>query len=99
MCICGEGLHKIADTTVTTFACKKNDNTHDYQKQVSFKGKLLVLFLLITNIPVALYTGLIHQRGTLDVMKGLEHQLQNYNCEEDINVLFLMPCHSTPYYR
>ncbi|XP_021167723.2 GPI mannosyltransferase 3 [Fundulus heteroclitus] len=56
--------------------------------------------LAVSNLVLALYTGLVHQRGTLDVMDRL-HTL----CEPTVDparpqsdVLFLMPCHSTPYY-
>lgn len=56
---------------------------------------ILLILLLVTNVPIALYFSLIHQRGTVTVMKYLH--------DEDVirpaNVLFLMPCHSTPYYR
>ncbi|XP_028926574.1 GPI mannosyltransferase 3 [Ornithorhynchus anatinus] len=58
-----------------------------------------VSFLLLSNALPALYTGLVHQRGALDVMahvRGL--------CSADApgpspaSVLVLMPCHSTPLY-
>nr|XP_023015260.1 GPI mannosyltransferase 3-like [Leptinotarsa decemlineata] len=42
------------------------------------------------------YLSMIHQRGTLDVMDALKRiSLKNPN---DTNLLFLMPCHSTPLY-
>ena len=67
---------------------------------VVLNSHILVGVLIITNLPVALYTSLLHQRGTLDVMKYVHEETKfeqvNYN---SINVLFLMPCHSTPYYR
>ena len=57
--------------------------------------------LLVANLLPALYTGLVHQRGALDVMTRLQEL-----CEPpgpagspSPEVLFLMPCHSTPYYR
>ncbi|KAJ0002118.1 hypothetical protein NQD34_001914 [Periophthalmus magnuspinnatus] len=53
--------------------------------------------LVVTNLLPALYTGLIHQRGTLDVMGHL-HSLCDVSNNSQPNVLFLMPCHSTPYY-
>lgn len=55
--------------------------------------------LVVSNLIPALYTGLIHQRGTLDVMGHLQG-LCDTNSDLNIqpNVLFLMPCHSTPYY-
>ncbi|TRY90141.1 hypothetical protein DNTS_033334 [Danionella cerebrum] len=50
--------------------------------------------LLLFNLIPAFYTGLIHQRGALDVMQHLQTL-----CEEtEAQVLFLMPCHSTPLY-
>ncbi|KAF0043228.1 hypothetical protein F2P81_004565 [Scophthalmus maximus] len=59
------------------------------------------LVLLVTNLVPALYTGLIHQRGTLDVMSHL-HTLcdtsSSMSMSPQPDVLFLMPCHSTPYY-
>ncbi|XP_064606648.1 GPI mannosyltransferase 3-like [Liolophura sinensis] len=58
------------------------------------KAKLLTIFLAVTNIPIVLYFSLIHQRGTIEVMRYLYQQGE----AQDINVMFLMPCHSTPYY-
>ncbi|XP_067678293.1 GPI mannosyltransferase 3-like [Haliotis asinina] len=58
------------------------------------KAKVIVLILLVTNIPMALYFCLIHQRGTVDVMKFIH----DASIEKNVDVLFLMPCHSTPYY-
>ena len=57
-----------------------------------------VVFLLATNLPLALYTSLLHQRGTVDVMKHL-HDESFKNDPHLMKVFFLMPCHSTPYYR
>lgn len=57
--------------------------------------------LLVSNLVAALYTGLIHQRGTLDVMTHL-HTLCNVSgiaSPPQPDILFLMPCHSTPFYR
>ncbi|XP_077475875.1 GPI alpha-1,2-mannosyltransferase 3-like isoform X2 [Stigmatopora argus] len=51
--------------------------------------------LLASNLLLALYTGLIHQRGVLDVM-GHVRVLCHKASEAD--VLFAMSCHSTPYY-
>ena len=61
-------------------------------------GKVVVAFLVLTNLPLILYTSLIHQRGAVDVTKFLydeTHFVANYN---HMSVRFLMPCHSTPYY-
>uniref|UniRef100_A0A3Q2YLC8 Mannosyltransferase n=1 Tax=Hippocampus comes TaxID=109280 RepID=A0A3Q2YLC8_HIPCM len=51
--------------------------------------------LLAVNLLIALYTGLIHQRGALDVMSHVRALCHNVS---EPDVLFLMPCHSTPYY-
>ena len=59
------------------------------------KAKVLVVILVLTNIPAALYFGLIHQRGTTVVMKYLYDESE----DKSMDVMFLMPCHSTPYYR
>lgn len=56
---------------------------------------LAVLFLLLTNVPMALYMSLIHQRGSEDVMIYLSKEANKQGVK---SVLFLMPCHSTPYY-
>lgn len=58
--------------------------------------------LLSANLIPALYTGLIHQRGTLDVMNHLQPLCDVGNVSTtrpQPDVLFLMPCHSTPFYR
>ncbi|XP_021355210.1 GPI mannosyltransferase 3-like [Mizuhopecten yessoensis] len=58
------------------------------------KAKIFVVILVIINIPTALYFGLIHQRGTVVVMKYLHDQ----SLDKSMDILFLTPCHSTPYY-
>lgn len=57
-------------------------------------------FLLLSNLVLALYTGLIHQRGTLDVMSHLQRlcEVDRDSADPQADVLFLMPCHSTPFY-
>ncbi|XP_033921768.1 GPI mannosyltransferase 3 isoform X2 [Melopsittacus undulatus] len=54
-------------------------------------------FLLLSNLVPALYTGLIHQRGPLDVMSHIQ-QLCNNSYQSQAFVFFMMPCHSTPFY-
>ncbi|XP_055571209.1 GPI mannosyltransferase 3 isoform X4 [Falco biarmicus] len=54
-------------------------------------------FLLLSNLLPALYTGLIHQRGSLDVMSHVQ-QLCNNSYQSQAFVFFMMPCHSTPFY-
>lgn len=71
---------------------KKQQETH--RKNLS-KAKIFVILLLVSNIPGAMYFSLIHQRGTVLVLK----YIHDNSLEGNIAVLFLMPCHSTPYYR
>uniref|UniRef100_H2Z3F4 Mannosyltransferase n=1 Tax=Ciona savignyi TaxID=51511 RepID=H2Z3F4_CIOSA len=57
--------------------------------------KLAITWLLLTNIPIALYTGLIHQSGPSKVMEFLRKDISH---SSKLEVMFLCPCHSTPYY-
>ncbi|KAJ3685820.1 hypothetical protein LUZ61_014984 [Rhynchospora tenuis] len=59
------------------------------------KLKLAIVFLLLTNVPMAIYMTSVHQRGTEDVMYYLSKEAHK---GEVSSILFLMPCHSTPYY-
>ncbi|KAK9456932.1 Alg9-like mannosyltransferase family-domain-containing protein [Dipodascopsis uninucleata] len=47
--------------------------------------------ILLINIPLALYAGLVHQRGVVDVVQYI------HSNREVTSVGFLMPCHSTPW--
>ncbi|KAK9130245.1 hypothetical protein Sjap_010732 [Stephania japonica] len=67
----------------------KNDNNR------ASKMWLAILFLLTTNLPMALYMSLVHQRGSEDVMYFLSKEARD---DKVRSVLFLMPCHATPYY-
>ena len=62
-------------------------------------SRVLILILLLTNLPLMLYTSLIHQRGTVDVMKFVHDERRYESSYNHMSVLYLMPCHSTPYYR
>lgn len=59
------------------------------------KLRLAVFFLVLTNIPMGLYMSLVHQRGSEDVMQYIAKEALN---GEVRSVLFLTPCHATPYY-
>ncbi|GKV22306.1 hypothetical protein SLEP1_g32188 [Rubroshorea leprosula] len=59
------------------------------------KRQMAILFLLATNIPMAFYMSSVHQRGTEDVMNYLSKEAMSEKVE---SILFLMPCHATPYY-
>ncbi|KAJ2781118.1 glycosylphosphatidylinositol anchor biosynthesis [Coemansia javaensis] len=55
----------------------------------------VLAYLLLTNVPPALYLNLVHQRGVVDVMRHLRHGAQ---AGRVTSIGFLMPCHSTPFY-
>lgn len=55
---------------------------------------MFVVLFCLCNIPAAWYLSLRHQRGVLDAVDFLSTQVTKND-----SVLFLMPCHSTPYYR
>lgn len=59
------------------------------------KKHWVIIFLFATNLPMALYMSLVHQRGTEDVMNYLSEEARNEKVE---SILFLTPCHATPYY-
>lgn len=61
------------------------------QKQSAWKLLLLVVFL--PQILMGVYFATIHQRGTTDVMYYIHNE-----APKNSTVIFLMPCHSTPYH-
>ncbi|KAK9762674.1 glycosylphosphatidylinositol anchor biosynthesis [Basidiobolus ranarum] len=66
----------------------------------SYKVHLL-LFLVLTNVPMAIYMSQVHQRGVVDVMDYLKqeaHRTDSNGQSPLKDIGFLMPCHSTPYY-
>lgn len=67
----------------------------DLHGRSTWRLHLAMLLLLVTNIPMALYMSMVHQRGTEDVMGFLSRKASHGEVKQ---VLFLMPCHSTPYY-
>ncbi|KAK7085194.1 hypothetical protein SK128_008232 [Halocaridina rubra] len=50
---------------------------------------------MLPNFIALVYLGMVHQRGPLDTMTVLRQDIAKF---ESPNILFLMPCHSTPYY-
>ncbi|RVW84751.1 GPI mannosyltransferase 3 [Vitis vinifera] len=81
---------KIADSSNS----RRKGSSNSHVKCPS-KVRLAIFFLLSTNIPMALYMSLFHQRGTEDVMNYLSKEASNNKVK---SILFLMPCHATPYY-
>ncbi|XP_052776100.1 GPI mannosyltransferase 3-like [Mya arenaria] len=70
---------------------KKQKESH---KNNLTKAKVFVIIILLVNIPASMYFCLIHQRGTIYVMK----YIHDASLQHNIDALFLMPCHSTPFY-
>ena len=109
MHVCGCTLHHLLDVTSSDAATAAGCSTHEHQsnnslsrtrKESHVHWKTFVLVCLISlNLPIALYTCLIHQRGTIDVMTFLYAEAQKPVSKDLMSVLFLMPCHSTPFYR
>nr|XP_045015868.1 GPI mannosyltransferase 3 isoform X4 [Jaculus jaculus] len=64
--------------------------------QLKTHRKAALGFLLLSNTSLALYTGLVHQRGTLDVMSHIQKLCQDRPSKASVFVM--MPCHSTPHY-
>lgn len=58
----------------------------------AWRKKTLVA-LILTQIPMALYLSLWHQRGVVDVM----HWIRSRQETGSLSVGILMPCHSTPW--
>ncbi|KAG6541769.1 hypothetical protein Mapa_016781 [Marchantia paleacea] len=63
--------------------------------QTATKFWWILMFVFSTNMPAALYTSVIHQRGGEAVMEYLAKEATHNRVD---SVLFLMPCHSTPFY-
>ncbi|CAG8535036.1 9531_t:CDS:10 [Ambispora leptoticha] len=57
--------------------------------------KASIVFLIITQIPLAYYTSFTHQRGVIDVINYLRIGVKQGKVRD---IGFLMPCHSTPFY-
>lgn len=98
MCYCGLFLSFLSGYH---FDKKENGSEDGFAGRFKsgWKAKIMVLFLAITNIPLALYTSTVHQKGTIDVMEYIQIERSKLRSSDDMSVLFLMPCHSTPFYR
>jgi len=88
-------LSKKRDLTANEIIAEMEKRQRESHRTNLSKAKLCVMVLLLVNIPGAMYLSLIHQRGTLNVMKFIH----DASLKHTVDVLFLMPCHSTPYYR
>lgn len=72
-------------------------------KQIPFRLSLWFIAAIIVfgNALPAWYLSTVHQKGPLEVMDKLQAIAKDYRDEQQhpASILFLMPCHSTPYYR
>ena len=48
---------------------------------------------MLSNVPLALYASIVHQRGVIEVMSYLQQEGLEGRVD---GIFFLMPCHSTP---
>eukprot|EP01025_Chloroclados_australasicus_P026552 TRINITY_DN2638_c4_g1_i1.p1 TRINITY_DN2638_c4_g1~~TRINITY_DN2638_c4_g1_i1.p1 ORF type:complete len:358 (+),score=23.12 TRINITY_DN2638_c4_g1_i1:105-1076(+) len=60
---------------------------------MSMLRKRTRILVVLGQVPLALYFGLIHQRGGIDTMNWLR-----LHAPENTSILFLTPCHATPFY-
>uniref|UniRef100_A0A915JRN8 Mannosyltransferase n=1 Tax=Romanomermis culicivorax TaxID=13658 RepID=A0A915JRN8_ROMCU len=71
-----------------------------YYSIMSSKAKAVMYLLLFTNLPLMIYTGIVHQRGVLDVVSYLANlatiKSKNLSDENKFSALILAPCHTTP---
>ncbi|XP_064087065.1 GPI mannosyltransferase 3-like isoform X4 [Macrobrachium nipponense] len=65
------------------------------EKNVVWRAMIILIFLILPNGLALVYLGLVHQRGPLDAISVLRKEIASH---KNPSVLFLMPCHSTPYY-
>ncbi|KAH8303800.1 hypothetical protein KR018_006602, partial [Drosophila ironensis] len=58
------------------------------------------LVIIVGNAIPIWYFSTVHQRGPIDLMPKLRDIAQDFRDERDhrANILYLMPCHSTPYF-
>ncbi|XP_064087057.1 GPI mannosyltransferase 3-like isoform X3 [Macrobrachium nipponense] len=61
----------------------------------AYRAMIILIFLILPNGLALVYLGLVHQRGPLDAISVLRKEIASH---KNPSVLFLMPCHSTPYY-
>ncbi|CAN6466607.1 unnamed protein product [Victoria cruziana] len=73
----------------------KGKGVRNTKRTFDFKKKWAIFFLLLTNLPMAFYMSMIHQRGSEDAMAFLAREAATGKVD---SILSLMPCHSTPYY-
>ncbi|PVV03512.1 hypothetical protein BB560_002000, partial [Smittium megazygosporum] len=79
----------------TEIYTKTNNSLNQLLPSIFPSKKLFLVIILATNFLPALFVNLFHNVGVVSVMKYLRSETKKGNVED---ILFLMPCHSTPYY-
>jgi phosphatidylinositol glycan class B len=72
-----------------------NDKRRNGSMRLKAFYSLSLAFLLVTNLFAGIYLTVYHQRGVVDVMEAIRNAANKDRIRE---VVFLMPCHSTPFY-
>jgi GPI mannosyltransferase 3 len=72
----------------------KGDKQHRRRGSKSFVNRVVVA-LVVTNCIIGFYFSRVHKRGVYDMIYWLRKEVIQKRVTD---VLFLMPCHSTPYY-
>jgi phosphatidylinositol glycan class B len=61
------------------------------------RRRAMMIFLVVTNVPAALYASVWHQAGTISAMKHIAAIAKSETITHG-GVLLATPCHQTPYY-
>ncbi|KAJ1921500.1 glycosylphosphatidylinositol anchor biosynthesis [Tieghemiomyces parasiticus] len=84
-----------AATTKSAFGTIRSALHHPFGS----RRQLLLAALIIGSLGAIGYTNLVHQRGVVDVVNYLRGDVRRQSTQPRVHhILFLMPCHSTPYY-
>ncbi|KAJ2996803.1 glycosylphosphatidylinositol anchor biosynthesis [Globomyces sp. JEL0801] len=81
---CGQSLHMI----------QKSDIRFNRKGMKAYLTRSLLL-LFCTNVLVGIYFNRCHKRGVIQIMKWLRQEAYQGTVTD---ILFLMPCHSAPFY-
>ncbi|OMJ21808.1 GPI mannosyltransferase 3 [Smittium culicis] len=86
-------VRRLSNSVISTNKWMSKNNSK-FLKLLSRK-KLILLIILLTNIPIGLFSNILHTRGVISVMKFLR---ESSKTGEVMDIGFLTPCHSTPFY-
>ncbi|XP_032218088.1 GPI mannosyltransferase 3 isoform X2 [Nematostella vectensis] len=95
ICMCYAGNYLVYLNSSFKSGTKSPSKKHTLPRKITI-ATIVFGLVCASNAPIALYTSLIHQRGVLDMMGYLRQEANVQH--KPITVMFLMPCHSTPFY-